>query len=208
MLSLHQFQKRYQQHLILEIGSLDLPPGAYWIQGENGSGKSTLFKAIAGLIPFEGSICYNDLDNRKHRVAFHQRLGFAEAEPAFPEVLTGRDLVAFAAATKHVAQDEYAALTAAFGIELFYDQAIRTYSTGMLKKLSIALALLGQPELIILDEPYITLDRAGRETLDDILRKRLERGGTLLFSSHQEPTANGLPVSACFRISAKQLVRL
>lgn len=208
MLSIHQFQKRYHQHLILEIESLDLPPGAYWIQGDNGSGKSTLFKAIAGLIPFEGSICYNALDNRKHRVAFHQRLGFAEAEPAFPEVLTGRDLVSFAATTKHVAPDEYAALIAAFGIELFYDQAIRTYSTGMLKKLSIALALLGQPELVILDEPYITLDRAGRETLDDLLRKRLEREGTLLFSSHQEPTGNGLPVSACFRISAKQLVRL
>lgn len=208
MLSIRHFCKRYHQRAVLVIDSLDFPAGAYWIQGENGSGKSTFFKAIAGLIPFEGTIAYNGFDNRKHRIAFHQALGYAEAEPLYPDMLTAHDLISFAAGIKKVGDDDYARLMVALGIGNFQYQPVRTFSSGMVKKLSIALALLGEPQLVILDEPYITLDSETREILDKLLIKHLERGATFLFSSHQAPAINILPITACYRITAQQLVRV
>jgi ABC-2 type transport system ATP-binding protein len=84
MLELTNVQKHYQQRVVLEIPSLQLDKGIYWIKGANGSGKSTLLKMIAGLIPFEGSISYNKTDLRKDALAYRQQIGWAEAEPLYP----------------------------------------------------------------------------------------------------------------------------
>ena len=85
MLSIRNFTKKYSDRLILSIPEIDFVRGVYWIKGENGAGKSTLFKAIAGMIPFQGTITFADGTGvTTHRKKYLQRVAYAEAEPVYP----------------------------------------------------------------------------------------------------------------------------
>ena len=95
MLQLTDFKKAYGSRVILEIQSLNIPTGSYWIKGNNGSGKTTLMKILAGINPFEGSVQLNSIDLVKSPMAYRQQVSFAEAEPIFPGFVTGWDLIRF-----------------------------------------------------------------------------------------------------------------
>lgn len=206
MLSITNFEKRYNDALILRIDNLELPHGIYWIKGENGSGKSTLFKSIAGLIPFEGKIVFNGVDLTSQPVAFRSLTNFAEAEPLYPGFLTAKDLVRFIGKTKGASRENMEVLTKHFGVDNFYENACETFSSGMLKKLSLTLAFLGNPKMIVLDEPLITLDEQTRIKLVELIKKYLANGVTFLISSHQLIEDN-LVLSGIFEIKQKSIHR-
>lgn len=207
MLSILQFSKSYYQRTVLQIEELVFAPGAHWIQGENGSGKSTLFKAIGSLIPFQGFISFQQFDNRKHRVPFQRALGFAEAEPLYPAMLTGHDLISFTRQIKKASTGSTFELVESLGMIDYLHQPISTFSSGMLKKLSLAIAFVGKPDLLVLDEPYITLDADARGVLNNILSTYLQQGATLLFSSHQ--AIEGIEIAAIshYKIHQERLIR-
>jgi ABC-2 type transport system ATP-binding protein len=205
MLSIHQYRKRYHDHEILSIAQLELPQGIYWIKGENGSGKSTLFKSIAGLIPFEGDIRCHSLSVNDHPVQYRRRIQYAEAEPLFPGFLTGKDLVRFTGKTRNASVKEQDECASRFGITSFFEQPCETFSSGMTKKLSLTLAFLGAPDIIILDEPLITLDVQARQILLDEIVKRAAKGTTFLLSSHQLLESTDFPLTGSFHIREKQL---
>ncbi|MGK7395497.1 MAG: ABC transporter ATP-binding protein [Candidatus Cyclobacteriaceae bacterium M3_2C_046] len=187
MLRIQNFSKSFFNRTILSISSLDLAPGMYWFKGINGSGKSTLFKSICGIIPFQGSIELNQWSVKKHPVAYRQRISFSEAEPNYPDFLSLRDLITFTAKAKKATKQQQISLIDQFNGADFMHQPVNTYSSGMLKKSSLLLAFLGQPQLVVLDEPFTTIDHQTVHQLMQLIGQYHDQfQTTFLISSHVE----------------------
>ena len=158
--------------------------------GPNGAGKTTTIKAITGLIrPDRGRISVCGLPH--DRLEARSRLGFMAESPYVYNHLTGREFLEFHAELLGLDRsgsgrriDEVLELVSMTGSA---DRPMRTFSKGMLQRLSLAQALLGRPELLILDEPMSGLDPIGRRDVRDIILAEKERGTTVFFSSHIIP---------------------
>ncbi|EPR65532.1 ATP-binding cassette domain-containing protein [Cyclobacterium qasimii] len=201
MLVVQNFLKKYPTGFQLEIDSFKLKKGIHMIQGENGAGKSTLFKAIAGLHTFEGKILLEHLDLKKAPLKFRKKVNYAEAEPVYPEFLNLNELILFVAKAKGASRDQIEHLKSVFGVTDFMATPVATYSSGMLKKASLLLAFLGNPKLIILDEPFTTIDRASQENLIDLIKFQMSVGVNFLISSHQTEFINRVPFDSVHTIS-------
>lgn len=188
MIEFSGYKKYFGNILAVDIPLLKLAQNLYWLKGENGSGKTTLLKSIAGLIPFDGNISVEGIDIRKQRTDYRSIVNYAEAEPLYPGFLTGMDLVRFYADTKKAEKKQVEGLIAAFGIAGYADNKVSTYSSGMVKKLSLALGFIGNPKLILLDEPLITLDQQAVKILQDLIEEYYRGGVAFLVTSHQEIT--------------------
>ncbi|MDB5148076.1 MAG: ATP-binding cassette protein [Mucilaginibacter sp.] len=207
MLQFQNFTKSYGNYPALKIENLQLQAGIYWIKGINGSGKSTLLKSIAGILAFDGDILIdNDISIKKQPVAYRKLVNFAEAEPVFPDFLTGTEMVALFADAKDAPVEQAEQYIKSMGMQNFVDRPLGTYSSGMMKKLSLLLAFLGKPKLILLDEPLITIDTASLAILNTWIRERHEQEGTsFLLSSHQILEDGSLPVSGELLVEAQTL---
>ena len=208
MLQFKNFSKSYNNRLIISVPDLHLEAGTYWVRGENGSGKSTLFKSLAGMIPFEGTITLDGtLDLLVHPIEFRRRVHFAEAEPVFPGFLTAHDLIQFMAATRGASDAQVDHIVTHFGIDRFLHQRCETFSSGMLKKVSLAMAFVGMPQVLILDEPLITLDDQARAALVRLtLDTQRDHPMITLVSSHQTAELPTLDIKTTSRIIDRQLV--
>ncbi|MEO3404740.1 ABC transporter ATP-binding protein [Mucilaginibacter sp. CAU 1740] len=207
MLQFVNFSKRYGSYPALKVDSLKLEKGIYWIKGINGSGKSTLLKSIAGILAFEGDILLDgQISIKKQPVDYRKLVNFAEAEPVFPEFLTGTEMIALFTDAKDAPKGQEQAYLKSMNMQSFVDRPIGTYSSGMLKKLSLLLAFLGNPKLILLDEPLITIDTASLAVLNTWIRERYEQEGTsFLLSSHQMLEDGSLPLSAELLVEEQSL---
>ena len=188
MLLIKNFIKKYGSVTILEITDLQISPGIFWIKGANGSGKSTLLKTLAGIISFEGEILLNEnISVKKHPVTYRKLVNFAEAEPVFPEFLTGLEMIKLFASAKNVPVKNSNYYIESMGMKEYISDALGTYSSGMLKKLSLVLAFLGKPEIILLDEPLITIDTDSLKILYQwIAEKNKKENVSFFLSSHQQ----------------------
>jgi len=195
MLQLQQFRKTYQRRLVLHIEDFTLPPAVYWLRGSNGSGKSTLLKSLAGIIPYQGDIILEGRWNlRQHAVAYRSAVNFAEAEPIFPTFLTGVELIRLFKAAKKAPAHQEAFYLESMQLSAYVHEPVHTYSSGMLKKLALVLAFLGQPRCILLDEPLTTLDAESLPILYAWITQQHQQHGTLfLLSSHQAFAGGTLP---------------
>lgn len=198
MILFEQFRKSYGKTEIVNIPQLQLAHGIYWLRGENGAGKSTLMKSIAGLIPFQGNVMVYDNNIRQNRIAFTSAVNYAEAEPMFPGFLTGNDLVQFYTETKKAPEGQAAKLCKQLGVSAFAGNPIATYSSGMAKKLSLVLGFIGNPKLILLDEPLITLDTNATAVLQELINEYYEQGVSFIISSHQEIAPESLSAAHLF----------
>ncbi len=185
-LRINNYSKRFGDKLILSVPSIYLPPGIYWVKGENGSGKTTLLQSIAGLIPFDGEISVAAISLRTQPSDYKKIVNYAEAEPFYPDFLTGDDLISFYVSAKKGTNEQVLQLVNSFGIAAYKSAKIATYSSGMVKKLSLMLAFIGQPKLILLDEPLITLDVSAVTKLQELIKTYRDRGVGFLITSHQE----------------------
>lgn len=197
MLQFQNFIKSYGNYPALKIENLSLETGIYWIKGVNGSGKSTLLKSIAGILAFDGDILLDEnISIKKQPVAYRKLVNFAEAEPVFPDFLTGTEMIALFTAAKGAPARQEEQYIKNMGMQSFINRPVGTYSSGMMKELSLLLAFLGNPKLILLDEPLITIDMASLAILNTWIRDRYEQEGTsFLLSSHQILEDGSLPVS-------------
>ena len=187
MLKLTTVKKFYNKHLVLDIPNLQLENQIYWLKGANGSGKTTLLKMIAGLLPFEGDILFDNISLKLNPVIYRQNVSWAEAEPLFPSFMTGMDLLFLYQSIRKVLKSDVDILIELFNMNEYVNSAIGTYSTGMTKKLSLVLAFLGNQQLIVLDEPLITLDPDATTSVCTFISDRYKnKGTTFLMSSHQE----------------------
>jgi ABC-2 type transport system ATP-binding protein len=188
MLQFHNFKKLYGGLPALKVPELTLDAGIYWVKGINGSGKSTLLKSIAGILNFSGDIILDgNVSIKKHPVEYRKLVNFAEAEPLFPEFLSGMEMINLFADAKDAPKGQEQGYIESMGMQGYVDRPIGTYSSGMLKKLSLVLAFLGEPKLILLDEPLITIDTASLKTLNTWINDlHRDKGVSFMLSSHQE----------------------
>lgn len=186
MLEISRLKKQYGATVILSVPLLSFDNGVYWIKGGNGSGKTTLLKMIAGLLPFEGSIRLNEFDLKKNPVEYRSYVNYAEAEPLFPSFITGEDLIRLFQKAKKGNATEVQLLIDAFNIQSFIPNPVGTYSSGMVKKLSLILAFIGQPKVILLDEPLVTLEDHSIPILTELISDyQQNKQVTFLITSHQ-----------------------
>lgn len=155
--------------------------------GPNGAGKTSLIKIIMGLSrPSSGEIAVFGRSPRD--AATKARVGFLPESPYFYEYLTAREFLRLAARLTNVPNREAAArsdsLLRLVRMEEAADLAMRGYSRGMLQRMGIAQALIGDPEFVVLDEPMGGLDPVGRKEFRDIIFNLRERGKTVFFSTH------------------------
>ncbi|OQP42780.1 hypothetical protein A4H97_11490 [Niastella yeongjuensis] len=202
MIHLQQVQKKYDQKLILNVPEFKLDKGIYWIYGLNGSGKTTFLKIIAGMIPFDGEAHINTISLKKNGVNYRKLVSFAEAEPVYPSYITGRDLVLFYQKIRKATPSQIDRLIAFSGLGPHLDNPIGTYSSGMVKRLSLLLAFIGNASFILLDEPLATLDTEAVHALPDLINEfRQQYGCSFIFSSHQPFLSASLPIDKNFSIT-------
>lgn len=184
-LRITHLKKAFGRRVILDQGPLDLGPGVHFMIGPNGSGKTTFFKCLAGIHAYEGKLVFpGDVDPQRQPLMHRQMVGLCPAEPLYPEYLTGSELLGFYARVKGLGSEAYGKLVMALGMEGYVDQKVGTYSSGMKKKLGLALALTGYPAVVLLDEPYSALDQPSRRVVAGLIQEGLKRGNIFLIASH------------------------
>ncbi len=191
MIEFNHYSKYYGSREILNIPDLKLDRGIHWLRGENGAGKSTLLRSVAGISGFKGTVVLNgSIDPVKHPVEYRRKVNYAEAEPLFPPFLSGNDLVQLFSETKSADPLRVATLLRELDMN-YLDDPVSSYSSGMLKKLSLVLAFTGRADLILLDEPLITLDAAATHTVMAWIETYYTRYNTsFIITSHQEIPQN------------------
>jgi len=166
--------------------SMTIGPGITGLLGPNGAGKSTLIALMSGfLAPSAGSVTL-DGDPLWRNESVYRRIGLVPEREALFDYLTGRQFVVANAELQGLA-DPGAAATAAIGlVEMAdaQDRTIATYSKGMRQRIKMASALVHEPEVLLLDEPFNGMDPRQRLHLMDLLRRMGSEGRTVLFSSH------------------------
>ncbi|WP_455449933.1 ATP-binding cassette domain-containing protein [Natrinema thermotolerans] len=177
--------KRYGDTVALESLDLRVESGeVFGFLGPNGAGKSTTIDILLDLIrPTSGSASVFGLDPRTDGPAIRRRCGVVPDGCSMMPDWTGRDHVAFEIQSRGV-DDDPDVLLERVGLADDADRVATDYSRGMTQRLLLAMALAGDPDLLILDEPSTGLDPNGVELMQEIIRERADAGTTVFFSSH------------------------
>lgn len=186
MISCTHVSRRFGRVRAVNDVSFTLESGtsmALW--GSNGAGKTTLIRCLLGVIRCRGSITIDGVSVRRHGCTARSLVGYVPQELAFhDDVRLGSAMVFFARLRGASLADAREALDAV-GLSGHERTRVRDLSGGMKQRLALAIALLADPPLIVLDEPTSNLDAAGRGEVVETLRSLKERGKTLLFASHR-----------------------
>ncbi|MDA2927988.1 heme ABC exporter ATP-binding protein CcmA [Acidobacteria bacterium AH-259-G07] len=184
LLRLSQITKTFGT--IRAVWNLDLEvyPGDFLaIFGPNGAGKTTLLRIIASLTqPTSGTIEFTQKNSSQNR----QQVGYVSHQSLLYNELTGFENLLFYARLYGIgnAQDRADEMLAKMGLEQAGDQLVREYSRGMKQRLTLARALLHEPQLLLLDEPYTGLDQHGSRLFTQVLEGLKEEGRTVLLITH------------------------
>jgi len=178
--------KRYREHQALTDVSFSLPQGSLLaLLGHNGAGKTTLMKLFLGLIrPTQGVVQILGCDPAQGSRDFRRQIGFLPENVAFHDEMTGRDSLRFFARLKGVGTNSCDGLLERVGLTHACDRRVKTYSKGMRQRLGLAQALLGNPRILLLDEPTTGLDPVLRLEFFGILNDLTKAGTTVVLSSH------------------------
>ena len=180
----HELTKRYGERAAVDRADMTIRRGeVYGLLGPNGAGKTTALRMLLGLVrPTSGSATV--LGEKPGSPGVLSRVGALVEGPGFYPYLSGRDNLRVLA--RFAGLEEVAVEAALEQVDLT-DRAsdrFRSYSLGMKQRLGVAAALLGTPELLILDEPTNGLDPAGMTDMRDLVRALAHQGQTVLLSSH------------------------
>lgn len=190
VLNVQHFTKKYGSKVAVNDLTLDVLPGdIYGFIGHNGAGKTTLIKCIVGAQPFEGGEIYVDGKNVVNdSIATKQLIAYVPDNPDIYEFMSGIKYLNYVADIFGVpAQDRVERITVLanrLGITDSLANPISSFSHGMKQKLVLVSALLHEPKLLVLDEPFVGLDPAASFELKKMLHELASRGSAVFFSSH------------------------
>lgn len=190
----------YRSHKVLKSITFELPKGkAAALLGANGSGKSTLLSILSGIrksgLPDDGSIPFYSYTEEGHTAdLFRDRKSCSriisyvpQDDPLMPELSVKDNLLLWYSGSKAgFGSALQSPAIAALDISPFMNKPVRALSGGMRKRVSLAAALINEPEVLLLDEPASALDLSFKAELRNYLRKLRENGTTLLISTHDE----------------------
>ncbi|MER7207070.1 ABC transporter ATP-binding protein [Streptosporangium sp. NPDC000239] len=185
-----QLFKRFGQQVA--VGGVDLvvPRGSFaGLVGPNGAGKTTTLSMVTGLLrPDGGAIHIDGLDVWRDPVQVKARIGVLPEGLRLFERLSGRELLSYNGQLRGIPKAEIERraeeLLRVMDLTESADKLVVDYSTGMRKKIGLASALLHNPRVLFLDEPFEGVDPVSANTLTEVLRRYTESGATVVFSSH------------------------
>lgn len=203
MIRLTDLTKRYRRLTAVDGMNLTVAQGElFGFLGPNGAGKTTTLRMIAGILrPTSGTVEIGGVNVDRHPMQAKARLGYIPDRPFVYDKLTGAEFLRFAAAL--YGQDgppverRIDELLELFELTQWRDELTESYSHGMRQKLIISGALVHRPDVIVVDEPMVGLDPRGARILKDLFRRFVDRGGTVLMSTHTLEVAETL----CDRIA-------
>lgn len=187
VIALHAVSKRYGNETVVSDVSFDIQPGeCVVLVGHNGAGKTTLMKLMLGLTrPSSGEIKVLGANPAvSSAIAQHKTLGYLPESVAFYEAMTGREVLAFYARLKDASTTDCDNLLDVVGLSHAAKRRVGTYSKGMRQRLGLAQAMLGNPQLLFLDEPTTGLDPILRQQFYQLIDALHKEGATSVISSH------------------------
>lgn len=189
-LTVEDLIKNYRGKEALKNVSFSVNPGIYGLLGPNGAGKSTLLNIIAGLLkPTSGRVLWNGRDIRELKTAYLEVLGFQPQAASFYGDFTGRQFLDYMSAVKglRITGKELSFFIEkkldCVGLNAVANKKIKEYSGGMKQRLSIAQALLNEPDILLLDEPTAGLDPNERVRLKNTISE-LSSEKIVLWTTH------------------------
>ena len=183
----HNLTKRFGASVAVDGVDLLVPRGcAFGYLGPNGAGKTTLIRVLLGLTRADaGSMSLLGYEVPRHRDVALARVGAIVDEPRFHAHLTGREnLELMAAAREPAARERIGPALERVGMSARANDRVAKYSMGMRQRLGVASCLLGDPQLLILDEPMNGLDPGGMHDMREMIRSFVAEGRTVVLSSH------------------------
>lgn len=190
MLRIEHLTKIYGNKRAVDNLSLHICPGEiYGFIGHNGAGKTTTIKSCCGILSFDGGEVYVDgVSIKKDPLACKAKLAYIPDNPDLYEFMTGIQFLNFVADIFGVSAEERQSrirkYADAFELTADLAQPVSAYSHGMKQKLAIISALIHDPKLIIMDEPFVGLDPKASHRLKELMREICDRGGAIFFSTH------------------------
>jgi len=187
MIRFRDFTKRYAGQRAVERLTLEVGRGeVVALLGPNGSGKTTTLKAAAGLIlPTSGEVLLGDPPLPAARPEARRILSFLPQKVAFPEALTGNEVVEFYRELRGVPAERSRAVLRFASLNGAGERAVATYSGGMVQRLGLAVALLADAPVFLLDEPTAALDPDGLCAFYGLVERARQDGRAVFFTSHQ-----------------------
>ena len=210
MLDISHLTKLYGDKKAVDDLTLHIAPGEICaFIGHNGAGKTTTLKACCGLLQFdEGSITLCGRDIAREPEECKRRLAYIPDNPDLYDFLTGIRFLNFIAdifgVDSDTRQERIRRYADVFELTADLAQPVSAYSHGMKQKLAIVAAWLHEPELILMDEPFVGLDPIAAHKLKEMMREHCDRGGAIFFSTHVLEVAEKL----CDRVAIIRQGRL
>lgn len=190
MLKINHFTKSYDQVKAVDDLTLHIESGhIYGFIGHNGAGKTTTLKAVAGILPYdEGEIYIDQISLKQNPMECKKKMAYIPDNPDLYDYLSGIQFLNFIADVFEISKTDREERINHYSdmLELTDDlaQPISAYSHGMKQKLAIIAALIHEPKLIIMDEPFVGLDPKASHLLKQFMVNHCKNGGSIFFSTH------------------------
>lgn len=190
--------KLYGQKMAVNHVNLTIPTGSFYgLVGPNGAGKTTLLSMCTGLLqPDHGTALINGYDMWKDPVPAKTDLGVLPDGMHMFDRLSGIEHLVYVAQLRGISKTDSLkraeSLLETFDLPMDKKKSVGEYSTGMRKKLGLALALVNSPKIVVLDEPFEAVDPISANVLQNVLKRFVNSGGTVILSSHVMATVQEL----------------
>ena len=190
MIEIKNLHKSYSKKEVLKGINLTINNGdIYAFVGSNGAGKTTTIKAMLGILPFDsGDVLYDKTSIKDEPIKIKEKLAYIPDNPDIYEYLTGIEYLSFIADMYNADENEKNKLIKKYATDLELDKnlndRISSYSHGMKQKLVIIAALIHNPEVLIMDEPFVGLDPVSTHKLKELMKTLAKEGKIIFFSTH------------------------